>query len=74
MAVEDNGPGFPEGSTAEGFSTLGFRLISNLARKRGAKVSLGSGPGAVVTIRVPAIENTPVSRRIKAYWQGRRTK
>ncbi|MGO8692251.1 MAG: sensor histidine kinase [Rectinemataceae bacterium] len=53
LAVEDDGPGFPSGISIEGTSSLGFRIIGSLAKKRGAEVRLRRGPGAVVEIRVP---------------------
>lgn len=56
MSVEDDGPGFPEGSRIEGFSTLGFRLISSLAKKHGASVEIAQGSGATVEICFPLSE------------------
>ena len=53
LIVEDIGPGFPEGFSFEGASTLGLRLVSGLAKKRGASVELRRGPGAAVTLRFP---------------------
>jgi two-component sensor histidine kinase len=53
LAVEDKGPGFPEGVDLEGSPTLGLRLVSSLARKRGASLELRKGPGARVVLRFP---------------------
>ena len=56
MAVEDDGPGFTEGSTS---GLLDFGLPAHLQsceEARSERPSLGSGPGAVVTIRVPGIK------------------
>ena len=53
LVVEDDGPGFAEGSFVEAFPTLGFRLIASLAKKHDASVSIGKGPGATVELRFP---------------------
>jgi two-component sensor histidine kinase len=53
LSVEDEGPGFPEGANFEGAASLGLRLVTSLAKKRGAGIALRKGPGAKVEIRMP---------------------
>jgi two-component sensor histidine kinase len=54
LRVEDDGMGFPEGFELEKANTLGARLISSLAKKNRATVTLGKGAGASVKILFPA--------------------
>jgi two-component sensor histidine kinase len=54
LSVADDGPGLPEGRQFEGATTLGFRLVSSLAKKWGASVELRRGQGAAFVIRFPA--------------------
>jgi two-component sensor histidine kinase len=56
LVVEDDGPGFPEGYSYEKTSTLGFRLVATLAKKRRASVDFRKGPGAAVEILFPMRE------------------
>jgi len=53
LTVEDEGPGFSEGFDIQRAGGLGFRLVSALARKRGASISTNRGRGAWVRIGFP---------------------
>jgi len=53
LLVGDDGPGFPPGFSADAADSVGFKIITLLARQRGGTVSLSSGPCAVVTLRIP---------------------
>jgi len=53
LSVGDEGPGFPPGFAADTAESVGFKIVTTLARQRGGMVSLSSGPGAVVSLRIP---------------------
>jgi len=59
LAVSDDGPGFPEGFAVGESGTLGFRMISVLAKKRGAAIKIANNGGAVVEIRFPTMGANP---------------
>jgi len=54
FAVEDNGPGLPEGFALESASTLGFTLINALVGQLGGRLEAGGGEGARFAIVFPA--------------------
>jgi len=51
LRIEDRGPGFPPGFDLEKAESLGLRIAGLLAKEIGGKLELGSGPGAVATLR-----------------------
>lgn len=51
--VEDEGPSFPLDFKPQGTHSLGFKIITSLARKYKGSLSLPRGSGAVVEIRFP---------------------
>jgi two-component sensor histidine kinase len=53
LAVSDDGPGFPDGFDLASTATLGFVLVSALAKKRGASFIVSKGWGAAIELRFP---------------------
>jgi two-component sensor histidine kinase len=55
LAVEDNGPGLPEGFTLGGHASLGMLLVESLARQLHGEVAAGNAPGggARFSLRFP---------------------
>jgi two-component sensor histidine kinase len=53
LVVSDDGPGFPDGFDLASAATLGFVLVSTLAKKRGASLVVNKGRGAVIELRFP---------------------
>jgi two-component sensor histidine kinase len=53
LEVEDEGPGFPTGAEPKDFTTLGFRLVSSVAKKREARIEIKKRIGAVVEVHFP---------------------
>jgi len=56
LTVHDDGPGFPPGFDPTRSDGLGMRLVTALSDQLGGTISVGSGSGAVVTLRVPSFE------------------
>ncbi|MFC5911080.1 ATP-binding protein [Streptacidiphilus monticola] len=65
LRVADSGPGIPADAVERVFSRgwttkqqaghgLGLALVAQTARRNGGTVTVGSGPGAVLTVRIPA--------------------
>jgi len=63
VSVRDTGPGLPTGFDPFRTSSLGFRLITLLARQLTGRLQIGDGPGTVITVgfplRVGAGERSP---------------
>jgi two-component sensor histidine kinase/multisubunit Na+/H+ antiporter MnhB subunit len=53
LVVSDDGPGFPVGFDFASVATLGFVLVSTLAKKRRASLVVNKGRGAVIELRFP---------------------
>ncbi len=53
LVVSDDGPGYPEGFTAESGNSLGFKIVRSLARKRGGVLALRTEGGARAELRLP---------------------
>jgi two-component sensor histidine kinase len=53
LGVSDDGPGFPDGFDLASATTLGFVLVSTLAKKRRASLVVNKGRGAVIELRFP---------------------
>ena len=53
VEVADTGVGLPAGLDYNGASTLGLQLVHNLALQLGATMSVLSGPGTRVLVRIP---------------------
>jgi two-component sensor histidine kinase len=56
LSVSDEGPGFPEGFEPDAARTIGFRIVSSLARQRDGCVTVENRNGAVVRVRIPLAE------------------
>ncbi|MGB9604701.1 MAG: sensor histidine kinase [Bryobacteraceae bacterium] len=50
LVVSDDGVGLPESVDLKNAPTLGMRLVAALARQLGARVTLGTGRGAEITL------------------------
>ena len=75
IEVRDSGPGIPAGQQdrifAEGFTTklaspgarrgLGLALVQQVAARRGGRVTVANGDGAVFTVRLPLAARVPVA-------------
>lgn len=53
LAIADNGVGLPTGMTWENTTSLGLRLVNNLARQIGGVVEMSGGDGTRITLRCP---------------------
>jgi two-component sensor histidine kinase len=53
LRVEDDGPGFPAEFAPSTTQSLGFQVVSGLARKYKGRVVVMPGPGGIVEIRFP---------------------
>lgn len=53
LEVRDAGPGFPEGFDERAGSSLGFKIVSSVVRRRGGKVRIQPGPQGVVDLSIP---------------------
>jgi len=56
LRVSDNGVGMPPEFELDQASSLGVKLVSDLARQLGGKLSIGTGPGAVFEVEFQAGE------------------
>jgi len=65
LRVADDGVGLPPDLDLGQLSSLGLKLVSDLSRQLSAKVTLGSGPGAVLEVLCvpPAPADFPSSRK-----------
>lgn len=48
ILVEDDGPGFPEGFAPGSTSSLGYKLVSSMAKSNGGRLEILEGPGGRV--------------------------
>ncbi|MFZ9889546.1 MAG: sensor histidine kinase, partial [Myxococcota bacterium] len=66
MTVRDEGPGFPEDFSARQRRSLGWSLVSSLARQLRAKVDCGNDGGARVSVAIPvsALAETGAQRLV----------
>jgi len=53
LVVEDSGPGFPPGFDLARTKSMGYQLISLLVRQLRARLEIGPGPGARITVAFP---------------------
>lgn len=53
LLVQDDGPGFPPEVAVGNASTLGFRLVATIAKKRQASIELSSVEGASIALYFP---------------------
>lgn len=53
LAVQDSGPGFPDGFDPQQSTGLGMRLITALAQQLDGSVAVENRGGALVTVRLP---------------------
>jgi two-component sensor histidine kinase len=53
LAVVDDGAGFPEDRRPRDSTTLGLRLVGDLARQLDGELRIESGPGVHVSVRFP---------------------
>jgi len=53
LVVEDSGPGFPAGLDLTQAKTMGYQLIHLLVRQLRARLDIGPGPGARITVSFP---------------------
>jgi two-component sensor histidine kinase len=54
LRVADDGVGLPPGFDLQDLTSLGLKLVSDLARQLGARLEIGAGPGAVFEIEFKA--------------------
>jgi two-component sensor histidine kinase len=54
LRVSDTGVGLPSGFDLKRSTSLGLRLVSDLSRQMGGKLEVGTGPGAVFTVKFQA--------------------
>jgi two-component system, chemotaxis family, CheB/CheR fusion protein len=50
LCVEDNGPGLPAGFDLPGAQSMGYQLVYLLVRQLRARLEIGPGPGAGITV------------------------
>lgn len=53
LRIEDDGVGFPEGTSIEGSRTLGFTLLQSLSRQIGGRYALSGGEGTKFILSFP---------------------
>jgi two-component sensor histidine kinase len=53
IEVRDAGPGFPEGFDERTGSSLGFKIVSSVVRRRGGEVRIRPGRGGAVELSIP---------------------
>lgn len=56
LLIEDSGPGLPAGVDLSQPKTMGYQLIHLLVRQLRARLDVGPGPGAKVSISFPVAE------------------
>ncbi|MFP4152374.1 MAG: sensor histidine kinase [Alkalispirochaeta sp.] len=60
LTVHDDGPGFPPGFDPTRSEGLGMRLVTALSDQLGGTFTVGSGSGAVATVRVRMFETDTI--------------